>query len=67
MENRNTVEPDIELSDSYGKVQFFSLTKRQFDILNKFKEIQKLVILVGNDQELGEKVRKIMNSKNKGG
>lgn len=60
MEKRNQVEPDIELQDVYGLVQFFCLTKRQFEILKKFKKVQELVNSIGNDQELGEKVRSLI-------
>lgn len=60
MENRNQIEPDIEVYDIYGSVQFFCLTKRQFEVLKKFKKIQQLVLTIGNDQQLGEEVRKII-------
>lgn len=61
MENKKyDIEPDIEIKDSYGKLKFYNLSSRQFEIIKTYKEIQRLSILFPNDQEFGKEIRKLI-------
>jgi methyl coenzyme M reductase beta subunit len=58
--NSRLPEPDIEVTDDVGKLQFFNLSGRQYQALKNYKRIQQLVKLHKNDQLLGGAIREII-------
>lgn len=57
----NEVEKLVVIHPEFGQVSFTGPTGRQADILTIYGKIMELTKQFPNDQELGEKVRKLLN------